>query len=293
MGTQQIRNPEQISGLVGDVQGPAGATSGNVAVFYGTSGKVISDGGVSTIGIVSAAVATTLGLAIPKSGWCDGTGTWSYSSADSPTFVISTSIDQTGLIGVGYRIKLVQTSARYFIVTAISSTTITVYGGTDYTLDNAAITSPQFSPIKHPLGFPASPSKWTVTYTRSTSASQASPGAGTYYNLGSDAISMPIGEWNFVISSDFYGTVPSAQNVFLRMAFSTSSSSVSNTRFMVRVVGYAGVNYFGQIVKIVDSVSVAAKTTYYIVYTTETGISAITSDGTVSSTLIKLVCAYL
>jgi hypothetical protein len=133
-------------------------------------------------------------------GWTAGTGTWSYSSADAPTFVISVNNDQTGIIGVGQRIKLTQTTAKYFIVTAVGAysggaTLITVYGGTDYTLANAAISTPFWSNVKAPFGFPMSPAKWTVTVTDTSDRTQASPTINVWYNLGSVSISAPIGIW--------------------------------------------------------------------------------------------------
>jgi hypothetical protein len=54
--------------------------------------------------------------------WIADENTWTYSSADDPTFVISVDADMTGLIGVGNRIELVQSgSTKYFIVTAVGT----------------------------------------------------------------------------------------------------------------------------------------------------------------------------
>jgi hypothetical protein len=54
--------------------------------------------------------------------------------------------------------KLTQTTVKYFYVTARSysspNTTVTINGGSDYSLANAAITSPHYSYAQSPLGFP-------------------------------------------------------------------------------------------------------------------------------------------
>ena len=130
-----------------------------------------------------------------STGWQTGPGTWTYSSADSPTFVLTTSVDLSSFIGVGARIKLTQTTEKFFIVTAISGTAITLYGGTDYTLTAAAITSAYFSIMKAPAGFPLNPTKWTVEATDTADRVQGSPTQNVWYNLGSFSTSVPIGCW--------------------------------------------------------------------------------------------------
>src|SRR5690606_22909761 len=106
---------------------------------------------------------------------------------------------KTGKYSAGMRIKLTQTTAKYFIITKVAysdpNTTITVYGGTDYDLANAAITDPYYSQVKAPVGFPLDPSKWSVLVTDSSSRSQATPTSNQWYNLGSVSITIPIGYW--------------------------------------------------------------------------------------------------
>lgn len=88
--------------------------------------------------------------AAPWDGWNAGSGTWTYASAT--TFTVPAA--DAAAMSVGTKIKLTQTSAKYFYVTGISGTTITVNGGTDYTVANAAITSPYFSNADAPKDFP-------------------------------------------------------------------------------------------------------------------------------------------
>ena len=54
----------------------------------------------------------------------------------------------------GDKIKLTQTTAKYFYVVSIADTVLTVTGGSDYTVANAAITSPFYSHASSPIGFP-------------------------------------------------------------------------------------------------------------------------------------------
>ena len=61
---------------------------------------------------------------------------------------------------VGTRIKLTQTTVRYFVVTADptydgTNTTVTISGGTDFTLANAAISANYHSYDANPQGYPS------------------------------------------------------------------------------------------------------------------------------------------
>jgi len=236
----------------------------------------------------------------PQNGWIPSTATWTYSSADSPTFVISINADMTTVIGVGNRIKLTQTTAKYFIVTAVGSysggnTLITVYGGTDYTLANAAITSPYYSSAKSPFGFPITPSKWTVLATDGVDRSQTTPTPSTWYNLGSFSISIPVGLWKVSYVASEYGDRATVGDVGIFISLSTANNSASNSAFTRN--GFGGsVTALTQIMSVVDeNLNLASKTTYYLIQKTQTGsISSIQIFGAASAlTTIRAVCAYL
>lgn len=81
----------------------------------------------------------------PVGGWINPGETWTYASAT--TFTVSG--NQTAKYAKGTRIKLVQTTTKYFVVTGSSysspNTTVTITGGSDYTLANAAITGNRYS----------------------------------------------------------------------------------------------------------------------------------------------------
>lgn len=129
-------------------------------------------------------------------GWVPTAVAFTYSSVDAPTFVATTASDLTALISVGMRLRLTQTTVKYFIVTAITNNSITLYGGTDYTLANAAISAVSFSSTKAPQGFPLDPAKWTETTLGPIDALTA---LNTITNLQKAAaaltIVVPIGAW--------------------------------------------------------------------------------------------------
>ena len=173
--------------------------------------------------------------------WSADANTWTYSSADAPTFVISINADMTAMLTVGCKIKLTQTTVKYFIVTVVGAysggvTLVTVYGGTDYTLANAAISSPNYSYAKSPTGFPMSPVKWTVELSDNTDRSQSSPVSGTWYNINSNTITIPIGTWEVDYQIVMFG-VGSVPNVWSTL--STANNSESDVDFTVFVAAAA------------------------------------------------------
>ncbi len=244
-------------------------------------------------------------LAVSKgnnSGWIDDLNTWSYSSADSPTFVISVAADMTGLIGVGDRIRLTQTTVRYFIVTAVGSysggaTLITVYGGTDYTLDNAAISSPAYSHCKAPFGFNIDPAKWSVVVTDTTQRTQATPTQNYWYNTGTISITVPIGawllKWKAAIQSQSTAAQTSA-NVFGTLSTANNSESDPDFTCMVQSAGASGTIGIVAAVGTSKHILLAAKTTYYLNHKTSMTTSAnIYFRNDFADAVITAVCAYL
>jgi hypothetical protein len=83
-------------------------------------------------------------------GWIGANETWTYASATT----ITVPSDATTRYSVGDKIKLTQTTVKYFYVVAVSSTVLTVTGGTDYTVANAAISANYYSKAASPVGFP-------------------------------------------------------------------------------------------------------------------------------------------
>ena len=260
----------------------------------GESALVVSDGAAWHVVSGSGGAAET--------GWVAGSGTWSYTSADAPTFVMSVPDADAESIGLGYRVRVTQTTDKYFIVTAIGSpgggyTPLTVYGGTDYTLVDAAIVDPAYSPAKAPLGFPARPDKWTVTVTDTSNRDQASPAQNTWYNLGSVSINIPIGAWLVSYKTAARFVDGSATTIDIYTTLSTANNSASDSAFTVsyfQQCASANLVYLAKHEQRDRLLALAAKTTYYLnTRTTTASVNNIQNRGDVSATIITAVCAYL
>lgn len=249
--------------------------------------------------------------AIPNDGWiAGGGGTWSYTSADAPSFVASVPDADAALFAVGWKIKLTQTSAKYFVVTAKGTpsggfTPVTIYGGTDYTLANAAISSPYFSPEKSPLNFPMDPDKWTVVTTNTNACSKSSPTADVWYGdtgLSSTgpSISIPIGAWyvEYQGLAQIVSNLGAVGNLGVRLTLSTASNSQSdanNTRDGLATLPISTTAQFRHTATLIPKIiSLAAKTTYYLnILTSQSSVTTISIAGNVQTTVIRARCAYI
>lgn len=229
-------------------------------------------------------------------GWVSASETWTYVSADDPTFTFTVNADVTTKYSPGMRVKLTQTTAKYFIITAVSSysggnTTITVYGGTDYDLANAAITSPYYSTQKAPVGFPLAPSKWTES---TTVTANSTVGTSSWGSLGVSLV-IPIGVWKTYYKSTYQGNGAGDNITIVYLSLSTTTSHLDEFTTHSGSQGtfhiHAG---FAEAI-----IALTSKTTYYLTgkYLNGSGNTGgeliAKNDGTGAPTIIRAVCAYL
>lgn len=283
-------------------------TEGWVSYLQDTNAVEVYDGtawvGLAVSPLLMTQGGATSGQALTWSGsawapttisadWQTPSGTWTYASVDGPTGVITTSVDQTGVIPVGSRLKLTQTTVKYFIVTATSATTVTVYGGTDYTLANAAISGVAFSQVKAPVGMNVSPTKWTEQTKSTADNNQAAPVNGTWYNVGTLSLSVPIGAWHLSYSAavrqDYSGN--SVCDAYCTL--STANNSESDVDFTSYSQNSVNANTLYNMHTRWKNLTVAAKTPYYLNLKYTTNTTQLGFKGTLSPIIIRAVCAYL
>lgn len=116
------------------------------------------------VAYVNDLAAGGVAIADSSDGWIDFPVIPTYVSATSMKF---SGIDYTGIIQKGDKLTIDQSGYKYFYITAVSfstDTTVTVTGGSDYTVANAVIVNPQFSKQATPQGFPLQ-HNWTPGFT--------------------------------------------------------------------------------------------------------------------------------
>lgn len=302
----------------GATPGVKGVNSGSVVLVQGTAAASPVPPAIPSNHEVLAQIAVANGETVISNGlitdrrrqaswgapnpmWFRLAASGAYQSADSPSFVIRfASVDVSTYLTLGMRVRLKQGgSYKYFIVTKIdfsTNTDVTLYGGTDYTLTNTTITDLEFSSSKVPPGFPADPSKWTVEVSDSTVRTQSSPVAGTWYNLGSMTISIPIGVWDVSYIANALALCASASVSNYAVHYTTlstannseSDATWTNKVYCNDVTEYASMSMRQKVLNL------TTKTSYYLNSRTDSvttsGISLINS---ISRCVIRAVCAYL
>lgn len=88
--------------------------------------------------------------AYASNAWAPANESWAYASATT----ITVPSGAAAKYAVGDKIKLTQTTVKYFYVVGVADTVLTVTGGDDYSVANAAITDNYYSHATSPIDFP-------------------------------------------------------------------------------------------------------------------------------------------
>lgn len=236
-----------------------------------------------------------------EDGWIPSGETWTYASADDPTFTFTITGDKTTKYYKGMRIKVTNDgSVKYFIITDISysapDTTVTIYGGTSYDLANAAITNPFYSMCKMPAGFNVDPDNWTVSTSSSANNTQATPVQNTWYNAGTISLSIPIGVWYTSYETVLYVTDTSATIVDVEATLSTANNTESDTQFTARLykMGASANTQIMSYIRRQKILDLSSKASYYLnIRSQSAGMATIAFRGADGDTIVRAICAYL
>lgn len=117
-------------------------------------------------------------LNLISTGWSEITDTWAYASATT----ITVPSGAASLYQKGDKLRLTQTTVKYFYIVGVADTVLTVTGGSDYTVANAAITDIAISRASDPFGFPGYFS-FTPVFTNLTVGSATNIGRFTLSGL--------------------------------------------------------------------------------------------------------------
>jgi hypothetical protein len=231
-------------------------------------------------------------------GWIPAGETWTPGTHDAPSYVWSISGDKTTKYQAGQWVKLTQDAAvKYLIITKVAysspNTTITAYGGTDYTLSANAITLPFYSREKAPFGFPIDPGKWTITATDTSSRSQTNPTQNQWYDLiGAAIVTCPIGAWEGNVK--VWGTVAHATLPDMSVSLSTSNNSESYARLTRRSAATVIAQLYSTFTISRARFTYTTATPLYIITRTgQSGTTIIQHRNDVYECVVNLTCGYL
>ncbi len=203
----------------------------------GVSPRISATGGDTNIDLYLSAKGTgSSRFAGIHDGWVAADETLTYAS--STTFTCSATLAAN--LSTGDKLKLSQTTVKYFYVVSVSGTTVTVTGGTDYTLANAAITLPFYSKETSPTGFPEyfayTPTVTAAsgTFTSVSASSRFKLTGKTLLSQGSIVITT-----NGTASAAIFMTIPVTAQSANRMAGSGRGNVVSGIMQQIHIPGDA------------------------------------------------------
>lgn len=225
------------------------------------------------------------------------------------TYVVSADADLTGSIGLGDKFSVVHGAVtKHFFVTAVGAfsggaTQFTLYGGTDYTLSNTALTVPRYSHERSPFGFPMNPDKWSVVASTTDAPAKATPAAGSWYGgvlltPAGPVVAMPIGVWRayYKGQGDVVVTLAAISAIGMRFTLSTANNSQSDGELTSAVLVSLPIGTDTQrgLYTSEKAIAVTVKTPYYLnILTGNAGTTNITMNPTGTTSVLKLICAYL
>lgn len=287
-GTKFLRDDlSWQAGAGGGVARNGSTTDHHLAVWNGADADSIEDGGAIPGGIGT-------------DGWI-AADAMTYASADDPTYTLTVSGDKSGTYQAGQRVKLTQATGgtKYFIVTKVAvsgDTTLTLYGGTDYNLENEAISNPYYSPVKAPFGFPVSPAKWTASLSDTSIRTKATPTQNAWHNdyaEGGVSLSIPIGVWDVEYQAVAQSNRSTSVFNDISVALSTANNSASDAE-LISIGAITSATSLMYPVGRGKTLTLAAKTTYYLnLRAGNTSVDNIYIRGDLATTVIRAVCAYL
>lgn len=186
-------------------------------------------------------------------------------------------------------------ATEYAIITKVTTTTVTVFTGTDYNIPNLTLSTPYYSSQRAPFGFPAASTKWRVESLIKSDQVQASATAATWYNVGSFQLSVPLGEWRHgyeSVNSPTDGTNAPSQYTTLSSANNTESDL-----FMTGVIRQSTANATVRgTVKREKPLTLTAQTIYYLNHRSNNGVNTTqlqilgSTDG---APVVYAECAYI
>ena len=292
-----------LVGAIGDI--PAASSAYNGKTYFATDedgGTFYRCNGTTWVKVAAAVNEAAGATGVPVNGWVDA-AEMTFVSVDDPTGVFDFTGDVRANYSAGMRIKFTNAAATiYGIITDVNQTLET--GNTRITflhqidpadrlalvlMAESAITSPYYSSVKAPVGFPLDPNKWAVQ--GGSNSSQATPTVTTWYNVGGSVV-MPIGAWKVDFMYQPNTKTSGSGQTDMSITLSTANNTVGIEPWNNEV--YANPNHaenYGYPSMRTGFLSLSTKTTYYANAKWQWG-GTITYIG-LRFVVIRAVCAYL
>lgn len=242
-------------------------------------------------------------VGLPDFGWTASGEAWSYSAWSSTTRIAEVTVptDATTKYQPGMRVKFTQSTGgtKYGIVMKVEATKLHILVPVGITFNNETLTDIFYSGEYAPFGFDSSPANWALEFTDNSNRLQASPALNTWYNPGSQSLTIGVGKYKLSYSANVYMNHNSSATGTIHVILHTANNSGSTSSKFYRRL-YATLNAGSSFALIgavyaEDDVGVASSTqTYYLNalcdYASAGNVGFWNSQG---KSVIKAIPAYL
>jgi hypothetical protein len=191
---------------------------------------------------------------------------------------------------------------KYGIITNVSVysggvTTLTFWGGTDFSSVNSTFGTPYYSTVKVPTGMNMAPDKWNILCYNPIDVSQASPVGATWYNLGGNIVA-PIGLWKpcYSVTVEIQYNAAAVTQVGMKSTLSTATNTEDLSNSMFYTALYPIANLISRVTHAFRKpvyVQYNTKTTLYLNLYVAVASTTLVAKGTQSPTSILLEFGYL
>lgn len=235
---------------------------------------------------------------VPEATWTATGETWVYASWTSGTRIgtITVPTDATTKYSAGMRIKISQSTGgtKYGIVVGVTSTLLTIFFPSGTTLNNETISTPYYSSLKAPYGFPVNSSLWSLVAYSGTSVDTQTINT-SWQNAN---FNLPVGSGSWYVEA--FALLRVVRNAGTGMVSSigitTSSGGTPSIENQVSNGDWGSTVYSvsqgGQVAGVLELSS--AGTIYLVTsISTTTDVTTYQLENTNGQAWIKAKCAYL
>jgi len=245
---------------------------------------------------IQANMAINLTTATNLVACYQGNGAWTDSSGNSNTLTAEGG-------AINNQANNPFNAIEYGVITKVSysnpTTTITLFTGNSNTIPNQTLSSPQYSVVKAPYGFPTGRDNWTLVLTLLSQVDTSGTSPNTIYNPGGVYIAIPTGSWN--LTGQLMPYVASSSSIVnMAAGLSTSSSAFilgSNLAAQqTNQYSNSAPNIYTLLVR--ANINLSALTNYYLLIVSSAYFSTLAFGGNTSTeypdqTTILAECGYI
>lgn len=283
-----------------------GSMNGGTALFTGKMAQVF----VSSAKITQANVRTLMSQGLTPALITANNIVSAYSLSNSLTDINTTNANNLtangGVLATtadspfgGQADGTISTTVDYGIIQKVTygapDTTIVVQVAEGCTIPTSGgVASVSYSQFKSPYGFPASQDKWLIQSVYVTNLMQSAPVGGTFYNVGSARVTLPVGSYRLTYKGSLFNDAPAG-------TIGTSNLSTVSGASMPLTSKLSAVSYTGASVIITvhtgsDTYNAISETIIYAnasMSATSTSIQWYTASAYIGGLYIEAVNAYL